>query len=65
MLLYATVLRCKIDKAYDCRLEFSPVNDTGTALSGPKFSMGAPIYTVAVPTGAVGLGYDPKATQVQ
>jgi hypothetical protein len=59
--VYATIVRCKIAKAYDCRLEFSAVAmGNGTAF---KMSIGPSLYALSVPTGAAGLSFDDRNKQ--
>jgi hypothetical protein len=53
-----------ITQGYDCRIEFLPltIRDGGASLSTWTLGQGvAPVYTLALPSGAVGLGWDPDA----
>jgi hypothetical protein len=57
-------MRIPPHQGYDCRLEFLPLNITsgGASLDTWFLADGAtPVYTLALPSGAVGLGWDPDA----
>jgi hypothetical protein len=51
-------------QGYDCRIEFLPLTITDGGVSVDTWSLAPntkPVYTLALPSGAVGLGWDPDA----
>ncbi len=70
LVTYAGVLRCVIQKGYDCRVSFVALNTSRTDVLGlhtwsravdPDGSPSAAVYELSVPSGAVGLGWDGDA----
>jgi hypothetical protein len=67
---YAAVMRCVIEKGYDCRVSFLALDTASTDALGMRTwllaedAAGEPrdaVYELSVPSGAVGLGWDEDA----